>query len=214
MSRRISKKQQRVEKPNESKPNTKKSRLSKNQQAKAKQAAYRREWNAKNRDKVVKQKKEYGDGKATKPIKRRAPKGTGLQGRSGMYWTEEIDQIIEQFNKTENAEQREAIFNEKLKYPFGKLVENIFNTFKFSYFETGPLDVQKETVAHLVANIRKFEPSKGKSFSYFSIVAKNYLIALNNANYRRFNEHDSIDQIAEAHQGDNSHLPRQLTDED
>ena len=214
MSRRISKKQQRVEKPNESKPNTKKSRLSKNQQAKAKQAAYRREWNAKNRDKVVKQKKEYGDGKATKPIKRRAPKGTGLQGRSGMYWTEEIDQIIEQFNKTENAEQREAIFNEKLKYPFGKLVENIFNTFKFSYFETGPLDVQKETVAHLVANIRKFEPDKGKSFSYFSIVAKNYLIALNNANYRRFNQHISIDQVAEAHQGDNSHVPRQLTDED
>ena len=68
----------------------------------------------------------------------------------------------------------------------------IFNTFKFSYFETGPLDVQKETVAHLVSNMHKFESGKGKAFSYFSIIAKHYLIALNNGIYKRRNQHVEI----------------------
>jgi hypothetical protein len=79
-------------------------------------------------------------------------------------------------------------------------VENVFNTFKFSYLETGPLEAQKETVAHLVANINKFNPAMGfKAYSYFSIVAKNYLIALNNNNYKRFNKHVDIGEERDNH---------------
>lgn len=47
-------------------------------------------------------------------------------------------------------------------------------------------------MAHLVANIHKFESGKGKAFSYFSIIAKNYLIFQNNSNYKRFNQHVEI----------------------
>lgn len=74
------------------------------------------------------------------------------------------------------------------------MVENIFNTFKFTYFDNSPLEIQKETVAHLVSNIHKFESGKGKAFSYFSIVAKNYLIFHNNNNYKRFNQHVDISE--------------------
>ena len=40
--------------------------------------------------------------------------------------------------------------------------------------------------------MHKFEAGKGKAFSYFSIVAKNYLIFHNNNNYKRFNQHVDI----------------------
>ena len=56
------------------------------------------------------------------------------------------------------------------------------------------MDVQKETVSHLVSNIHKFEEGKGKAFSYFSIVAKNYLIFHNNNNYKRFNQQVNISE--------------------
>lgn len=116
-----------------------------------------------------------------------------------MYFTQETEDAIELFNKTEDSSAREKIFQEKIKYPFEKLVENIFNTFKFSYFETGPLDVQKETVSHLVLNIHKFDKSKGRAFAYFSIVAKHYLIFLNNSNYKRFNQSVEIGEDREDH---------------
>ena len=38
--------------------------------------------------------------------------------------------------------------------------------------------------------MHKFKEGKGKAFSYFSIVAKNYLILHNNNNYKRMKQHD------------------------
>lgn len=116
-----------------------------------------------------------------------------------MYFTKDTEDAIIEFNKEENDEKRNEIYNTKIKYPFEKLVENVFNTFKFSYFDVGPLDVQKETLSHLVANIQKFESGKGKAFSYFSIIAKNYLIFNNNSNYKRFNQQVDISEENEEH---------------
>jgi hypothetical protein len=116
-----------------------------------------------------------------------------------IYFSQDTEDAIIEFNKTDDHDKREELYNNKIKYPFEKLVENIFNTFKFSYFETGPLEVQRETVAHLVANIQKFEAGKGKAFSYFSIIAKHYLIALNNSTYKRFNQHVDISEERDEH---------------
>jgi hypothetical protein len=124
------------------------------------------------------------------PKKARKPRTKKTSDK--MYFTQATEDYIIQYNATENSELRETLYNDFIKYPFEKLVENVFNTFKFTYFETGPLDVQKETVSHLVSNIHKFEAGKGKAFSYFSIIAKHYLIALNNSTYKRFNQHVDI----------------------
>ncbi len=114
------------------------------------------------------------------------------KAKEKMYFTPETEESIIQYNATEEQSIRDEIYNTKIKYAFEKLVENVFNTFKFCYFDTSPIEVQKETVAHLVANIHKFESGKGKAFSYFSIIAKNYLIFQNNTNYKRFNQHVEI----------------------
>jgi hypothetical protein len=103
-----------------------------------------------------------------------------------MYFTQETEDAIVSYNEEVDLEKREAIFRDRIHYPFQKLVENVFNTFKFSYFETGPQDIQKETLTHLVANIHKYQKLKGKAFSYFSIIAKHYLILLNNTNYKKW----------------------------
>jgi hypothetical protein len=111
-----------------------------------------------------------------------------------MYFTSNTEDAIITYNTTDDQDTRDDIYNTHIKYPFEKLVENVFNTFKFCYFETGPLEVQKETVAHLVANMHKFDKCKGKAFGYFSIIAKNYLIFQNNTNYKRFNQHVEISE--------------------
>lgn len=111
-----------------------------------------------------------------------------------MYFTQGTEDAIIAYNATTDQDLRNTIYETQIKYSFEKLVENIFNTFKFTYFETSPLDLQKETVTHLVANISKFEKGKGKAFSYFSIVAKHYLIFHNNNNYKRFNQNVDISE--------------------
>lgn len=109
-----------------------------------------------------------------------------------MYFTDDTEKAVIEYNLSEDQDIRNFIYENRLKFSFEKLVENIFNTFKFTYFETSPIEIQKETVAHLVANISKYNPEKGKAFSYFSIIAKHYLIFHNNNNYKRFNQNVDI----------------------
>ena len=125
-----------------------------------------------------------------------------------MYFTQDTENAIVAYNKEKTQEVREQIFREKILHPFQKLVENVFNTFKFSYFETGPQDVQKECLTHLVANMHKFDPNrrskidpkkKTKAFAYFSIIAKHYLILLNNTNYKKFNQNIEISDEWDEH---------------
>lgn len=111
-----------------------------------------------------------------------------------MYFTKDTEDAIIRFNKEVDQDKRNHIYETCIQRSFEKLVENVFNTFKFSYFDVGPLEVQKETLSHLVANIHKFEEGKGKAFSYFSIVAKNYLIFNNNSNYKRYNQQVDISE--------------------
>lgn len=136
----------------------------------------------------------------TNPPKTRRKRGTNT---TRMYFTQETEDAIVAYNKEENSDAREKIFRDQILQPFQKLVENVFNTFKFSYFETGPQDVQKECLTHLVANMHKFDPNrqskvnpnqKTKAFAYFSIIAKHYLILLNNTNYKKFNQNIEISE--------------------
>jgi hypothetical protein len=124
-----------------------------------------------------------------KPVRRR-----GRNKKEKIYFSKATEEAIIAYNAETDFDKRNTIYNERIKFSFEKLVENIYNTFKFTYFDNGPLEIQRETVAHLVANIHKFQAGKGKAFSYFSIVAKNYLIFHNNNNYKRFNQHVDISE--------------------
>lgn len=118
----------------------------------------------------------------------------GRNKKEKIYFSKLTEIAIIEFNRTIDMDIRNEIYETKIKYSFDKLVENIFNTFKFTYFDNSPLEIQRETVTHLVSNIHKFQEGKGKAFSYFSIVAKNYLIFHNNSNYKRFNQHVEISE--------------------
>ena len=111
------------------------------------------------------------------------------------YFTEETENAIVQYNLTTVLSDRNKIYDEYIKYPFDKLAENIIHTFKFYYFDIPYEDVKHEVVAFLNEKIHKYTQGKGKAFSYFSIVAKNYLINHNNNNYNKFKNTDALDVV-------------------
>ena len=114
-----------------------------------------------------------------------------------VYFDQEVQDAIVQYNAEENPVIRNKLYSEKIAYAFDKLVENIINTFKFSYFDATFNDVKQEVISFLVLNIHKYDATKGfKAFSYFSVVAKNYLILVNNGNYKKLKLHRDLDAAA------------------
>ena len=113
------------------------------------------------------------------------PKGT-------MYFTKDTEDSIIAYNKADTQSEKDTIYNTKIRFAFEKIAENVYNTFKFSYADVSPLEVQKQCISHMVANIDKYVQIKGKAFGYFSIVAKHWFILDNNNTYRRFKRHVEI----------------------
>ena len=112
------------------------------------------------------------------------------KGSPRYYFHQGTEDAIIRHNKETRPHMRERIYNEHIRYAFEKLAENIIHTFKFYYFDVPSEDVKHEVVSFLYMNMHKFTEGKGKAFSYFSIVAKNYLILHNNNNYKRMKQHD------------------------
>ena len=112
------------------------------------------------------------------------------KGSPRYYFHQGTEDAILRHNKETRPVIRERIYNEHIRQAFEKLAENIIHTFKFYYFDVPSNDVKHEVVSFLYMNMHKFKEGKGKAFSYFSIVAKNYLILHNNNNYKRMKQHD------------------------
>ncbi len=115
------------------------------------------------------------------------------KSKKKLYFGPEVQDAIIRYNTSTHDGERNKIYGKEIHAAFDKLAENIINTFKFTYFDDVFVDVKNEVVAFLVMNIHKYDHTKGsKAFSYFSIVAKNYLILHNNNNYKKLKTHDDI----------------------
>ena len=116
-----------------------------------------------------------------------------------VYFGMEVQDAIVRYNALDvdkDQSKRNKIYGQEIHKAFDKLCENIINTFKFTYFDDPFEDVKAEVVSFLVMNIHKYDHTKGaKAFSYFSVVAKNYLILHNNTNYKRYKITDNISAL-------------------
>tara|TARA_Y100000004_G_C8867702_1_gene391869 strand:+ start:85 stop:828 length:744 start_codon:yes stop_codon:yes gene_type:complete len=113
-----------------------------------------------------------------------------------VYFGQEVQDAIILYNESTSDEVRNKVYKNKIHPAFDKLAENIINTFKFTYFDMSFDDIKHEVVTFMVINIHKYDHTKGsKAFSYFSVVAKNYLILHNNNNYKKLKSHSGIEVL-------------------
>ena len=112
------------------------------------------------------------------------------KAKNKQYFTADTEQAIIEYNLSDNQRVKDLLYRDRIKPAFDKLAEIVYNKWKFSYFDDEPQDVMSEVVAFMIEKIHMYKNGKGKAFSYFTIVARNYLILNNNANYKRYKDTD------------------------
>ena len=115
--------------------------------------------------------------------------------KSKMYFGQPVQDAVIRYNESADPVIRNEIYRTEIAAAFDKLAENLIHTFKFYYFDYPFKDVKNEVVSFLVIQMPKYKPDKGRAFSYFSVVGKNYLILNNNNNYKKMKIHDVIDVL-------------------
>lgn len=127
-------------------------------------------------------------------------KKRGRKKKTKMYFTQETEDAIVRYNNETDVDTRHKIYDMYLSYAFDKLAENIINTFKFQYIGEQYTDIKTEVISKMLIEMGKYNQEKGKAFSYFSIIAKNHLIILNNESYKELKVTKSIEAEDESGQ--------------
>jgi hypothetical protein len=115
--------------------------------------------------------------------------------KPNVYFTKETEDAIVLYNSLEDDIEKNILYTQKIHPAFYKLAEIMIHRFKFYNFDVSHEDVKHEVITFLHEKMNKYKAENGKAFSYFSIVAKNYLIAENNKNYYHYKRSHSVDVI-------------------
>jgi len=94
-----------------------------------------------------------------------------------LYFGPETDEAISLYQKSELEEERYKIYHTTIQPSFSKLVENLIFIHGFAKNHYSYEALKGDCVSFLYENLSKFDGSRGtKAFSYFNVVAKNWLI--------------------------------------
>jgi hypothetical protein len=113
-----------------------------------------------------------------------------------MYFGRPAHDAICEFQIATAQAEKHEIYVTRIKQPFSKLVENLIFIHGFKSLTGSYEDLKNDCVTFLYETLHKFDPSKGsKAFSYFNVVAKNWLIIRSKKNTRELKRSVSIDDI-------------------
>ena len=111
-----------------------------------------------------------------------------------MYFNGNTCKAICDYQLAQEKREREKLYVSEILPAFEKLVENLINIHKFTSLHDTYDDLKNDCVNFLFETIKKFDPSRGtNAFSYFNVVAKNWLIIKTKQKAQRVRRTVSLD---------------------
>ena len=112
-----------------------------------------------------------------------------------MYFNQNTQAAIVAYQKAkDNKKERDQLYVKGIMPAFNKLVENLINIHKFTSLHDTYDDLKNDCVNFLFETIGKFDGNRGtNAFSYFNVVAKNWLIIRTKQKSQRIRRSVSLD---------------------
>lgn len=96
--------------------------------------------------------------------------------KSNYYFTLDTQNKIVEYQKLKNKRRQDLIYTEHIQPAFTELVHNLVSVYKFKSSIEDINHLKHDCVVFLFETIYKWKPENGtKAFSYFNVVAKNWL---------------------------------------
>ena len=124
--------------------------------------------------------------------KRKIKRGTG--NPANMYFTMDTQQAICDYQDSSDQKEKDKLYVESILPAFNKLCQNIIFIYGFAKPHQPYEHLKNDCVSFLFETIHKWSREKGtKAFSYFNVVAKNWLIINSRRTLKNTRRHVSID---------------------
>lgn len=111
-----------------------------------------------------------------------------------LYFNSDTQHAIVKFQTTVDRKERDKLYITEIMPAFEKLVENLINIHKFAGLYDSYDDLKNDCVNFLFETIGKFDANRGtNAFSYFNVVAKNWLIIKTKQKSQKSKKNVSLD---------------------
>jgi hypothetical protein len=111
-----------------------------------------------------------------------------------MYFNSDTQKAIVEFQACKEKKERDRLYVQEIMPAFEKLVENLINIHKFAGLYDSYDDLKNDCVNFLFETICKFDADRGtNAFSYFNVVAKNWLIIKTKQKSQKSKKNISLD---------------------
>lgn len=110
------------------------------------------------------------------------------------YFNDNTQKAIIAYQNTKNVNEKNKIYVNEIMPAFDSLIKNLINVYGFNVMYENKQDLKNECLEFLYTAIDKFNPNKGtKAFSYFNVIAKNWLTIKSKQNARKLQTYISLD---------------------
>lgn len=93
------------------------------------------------------------------------------------YFDKLTEDAIIKFNNSNDEKEKNRLWKSEIYPAFKTLIDNLSTIHKINVVNEDIDTVKNDCISHLFTIMNKFDPTSGKAaFSYFDVVAKNYLI--------------------------------------
>jgi len=134
---------------------------------------------------------------------RRTPEGTPTKH----YFHAGTQAAIVSYQQETDKSAKEKLYNEEIQPAFNKLIENLINIHKFTSLHDSFDDLRNDCMTFLFETIGKFDASRGtNAFSYFNVVAKNWLIIRTKQKNQKMKRNVSMDDYESLSAADNKKI--------
>lgn len=129
------------------------------------------------------------------PEKPLTPEEKAKAKAARMYFNQNTQAAIVAYQKaSDDKKLREQLYVKEILPAFSKLTENLINIHKFTSLYDTYDDLKNDCINFLFETIGKFDGTRGtNAFSYFNVVAKNWLIIRTKQKSQRMRRNVSLD---------------------
>ncbi len=80
-----------------------------------------------------------------------------------IYFTEETEEAIIRYNKSQDPIEREFLFRNYIHYSFDKLAENLVNSLKTYYVGDSVSEIKAEAITFMIERMHCYSASRGRA---------------------------------------------------
>lgn len=118
------------------------------------------------------------------------------KGSNPLYFDAGTQAAIESFQQLSDHQERHKIYLSKIMPSFDKLVESLIFIYGFATPNEPIEHLKNDCVTFLYESLHKFDASRGtKAFSYFNVVARNWLVISSKNRQKKVKRFVSIEDL-------------------